>query len=94
VLEGILKTSDTFQIFSDSFQIFLSSGTTFMANYSVAFVHAVFSVIVFLFEGVLKSIECRCNESNAFPIFNKCGDSAAGHWKVVAIITPAVTHNT
>jgi len=25
---------------------------------------------------------------NAFPFFNKCGGSAAGHWNVVAIITP------
>jgi len=66
-----------------------------MANYSVAFVHAAFSVIVFLFEGIFKSFKCRCNESNAFPIFNKCGGSAAGHWKAVAIITPLLltTHN-
>jgi hypothetical protein len=64
VLEGILKTSDTFQIF-------WSTSTTFMANYSVAFVHAAFSVIVLLFEGILKSIKCRYHENNAFPMFNK-----------------------
>jgi len=65
-----------------------------MANYSVAFVHAAFSVIVLLFEGIFKSIKCRCHENNAFPIFNKWGGSAAGQWKAVAIITPPLQHIT
>lgn len=64
-----------------------------MANYSVAFVHAAFSVIVLLFEGILKSIKCRYHENNAFPMFNKWGGSAAGQWKAVAIITPLLQHN-
>jgi hypothetical protein len=44
-----------------------------MANYSVAFVHAAFSVTGFLFEDIFKSIKCSCNANNVFPIFNKCG---------------------
>jgi hypothetical protein len=65
-----------------------------MANYSVAFIHAAFSVIVFLFEGIFRSIKCSCNENNVFPFFNKCGGSAAGLWKAVAVITSALQHTT